>query len=172
MKNALKREGVITFAGKPLTLLGDEIKVGVTAPDFAGISTDLETISLSDFRNKIKIISIAPSIDTEVCSHQTKRFNDEASKLPNTQIIAISADLPFALKRFCGSEHIDNLVTLSDHILLDFGIKYGFVIQELRLLSRGVIVLDQDNKVVYVEYVKELTDEPDYDAVLNAVKSL
>ncbi len=167
-----KRTGVITFKGNPLTLAGDETKVGTKAPDFYALNNKLEPVKLSDFNGKVRIISVFPSIDTPVCAAQTRRFNVEAANLGDVQILTVSCDLPFALGRFCAAEGIDKEITLSDHKELDFGLKYGFVIDELRLLARGVVVVDKAGVVKYVEYVKEVTDEPDYDSAIKAAREL
>ena len=168
----VKRTGVITFGGNPLTLAGNEIKVGAKAPDFYALNSKLQPVKLSDFDGKVRIISVFPSIDTPVCAAQTRRFNVEAANLGDVQILTVSCDLPFALGRFCAAEGIDKEITLSDHKELDFGLKYGFAIDELRLLSRGVVVVDKDGVVKHVEYVKEVTDEPDYDSAIEAVKKI
>ncbi len=168
-----KNNNKVTFKGNPVTLLGKEIKTGDSAPDFTVLNNELSPVKLSDYKGKVKILSVFPSVDTGVCSKQNHRFNDEASKLSDDIVIlAISNDLPFALSRFCGAEGIDNLVTLSDHKDLDFGTKYGFLIEELRLLARGVVVIDQNDKVQYVEYVPEIGQEPDYEPALNKAKEL
>lgn len=167
-----KREGLITMHDDPLTLVGKEIKVGDKAPDFTVAKNDLSPYTLSDAGDKVKIISVVPSLDTGVCELQTIRFNDEASKLDDVVILTISVDLPFAQDRFCNAHNIDKVITLSDYKDLSFGEAYGFVVEELRLLSRGIVVLDKDNTVKYVEYVKELTNHPDYDKALEAAKEL
>ena len=168
-KNNLK----VTFVGNPVTLIGNEIKVNDKAVDFTVLNNSLEQVKLSDFDGKVKILSLFPSIDTGVCSKQAHTFNHEAASLSDDIVIlAISNDLPFALKRFCGAEGIDNLVTLSDHKNLDFSTKYGFLMEELRLIARGVIVVDKDNTVKYVEYVAEGTNEPDYESAIKAAKEL
>lgn len=167
-----KRKGVITFKGNGLTLLGKEIKKGDIAPDFTALKNTLEPVALSSFIGKTVIISIMPSVDTPICASQTRRFNVESAKLDNTQILTVSVDLPFALGRFCAAEGIDKAMTLSDHRDLDFGIKYGFAIEELRLLARGIVIVDKKGVVQYVEYVKEVTEHPDYDKALEAVKSI
>jgi thioredoxin-dependent peroxiredoxin len=167
-----KRTGVITFGGNPLTLVGPEAKVGDKAPDFYALNNKLEPVKLSDFDGKVRIISVFPSIDTPVCAAQTRRFNVEAANLGDVQILTLSCDLPFALGRFCAAEGIDKELTLSDHKELDFGLKYGFAIDELRLLARGVVVVDKDGIVKYVQYVKEITEEPDYDSAIKAAKEL
>jgi len=168
-----KNNNKVKFAGNPVTLIGKEIKVGDTAPDFTVLNTGLNPVKLSDFKGDIKIISIFPSIDTGICALQNKRFNKEASNLSDKiKILAISNDLPFALGRYCGAEGLDKVIPLSDHKDVDFGAKYGFLIEELRLLTRGTIVVDQHDIVKYVEYVPEITTEPNYEAALNAAKEL
>lgn len=163
----------VKFGGNPINLEGTEIKVGDKAPMFEGVGIDLKPVRLADFGDKVKIISVFPSIDTGVCSLQTKRFNEEADKLGHkVAIISISNDLPFAQARFCGAEGIKHMTMVSDHRDLDFGKKYGFVLEGLRLLARGVIVLDGDNVVRYVEYVPEVTTEPNFEAALKAAKEL
>lgn len=167
-----KREKAVTFQGNPLTLLGTEIKVGDKAPNFTALGNDLAPVSLSDFSGKIRIISAVPSLDTPVCDAQTRRFNQEAAALKDVVILTLSCDLPFAQARFCGAAGIDAVKTLSDHKDLDFGVKYGLAIEELRLLTRAVIVVDKDDTVQYVQIVPEVTNEPDYAAALACVKAL
>jgi thiol peroxidase len=168
-----RRKGVVTMGGNPVTLLGKEAKVGDKAPDFTVLKTDLTPFTLKDAGDKIKIISVVPSLDTGVCELQTINFNQAASELgDDVLILTISVDLPFAQKRFCGAKGIDRVITLSDHKDLSFGLNYGFVMEEHRLLARGIVVLDRDNTVRYVEYVKEVTTHPDYDKALEAVKKL
>ncbi|SDF10427.1 thiol peroxidase [Sporolituus thermophilus] len=165
-----KRKNVITFKGNPLTLLGPEIKTGMKAPDFTVLSTALEPVKLSDHQGKVRIISVVPSVDTPVCDMQTRRFNEEASELSDAVVFSVSVDLPFALAKYCAAQGIDNIKTLSDHKDLDFGLKYGFVIEELRLLARGIIVVDKEGIVRHVEYVKEVTEHPDYAKALAVAK--
>lgn len=165
-----KRNNVVTMQGNPLTLVGTEIKVGDKAPDFTVLDAGLAPVKLSDAKGKKVIISVAPSIDTSVCAAQTRKFNEEAAKLPGVEIYCISNDLPFALGRFCSAEGIDAVKVLSDHKDLSFGDQYGYVIEELRLLARGIVVVDETGTVVHVEYVPEATDHPDYDAALAAAK--
>ncbi len=163
----------VTFINKPVTLVGPEIKVGDKAPDFTVLSTDLSEKHLSDFAGKTVLISVVPSLDTGVCDAQTRRFNEEATGLgEDVVILTISCDLPFAQKRWCGANGIENIHTLSDHRDLSFGDAYGVHMQELRLLARSIFVVDQEGKVTYVEYVSEGTNHPDYDSALEAVKSL
>ncbi|MGM0396116.1 MAG: thiol peroxidase [Bacillota bacterium] len=167
-----RRTDTLTMGGKPVTLIGTEVKVGDKAPDFTALKGDMSPYSLSDAGDKIKIISVVTSLDTGVCETQTIRFNEEAAKLDDVVILTISVDLPFAQKRFCSANDIDKVITLSDYRDLDFGTKYGFEIEELRLLSRGIVVLDRDNTVKYVEYVSENSNQPDYDKALQAARSL
>jgi len=163
---------LVTFAGNPVTLKGKLVTTGSPAKNFTAVGHDLKLVNLSDFKGKVRIISAVPSLDTAVCASQTIRFDKEAAQLSNTQIITISCDLPFAQKRFCTSQEINNLVTVSDHKDTDFGIKYGFLIEEFRLLARGVIIIDKDDTVRYVELVKEITEHPDYEKALEVVKNL
>jgi len=168
-----KRSNEVTMQGKPVTLLGAEIKVGDTAQDFTVTDPQLQPVKFSDFKGKIRIINAIPSIDTSVCSKQLHRFNSEAANLNDDVIIfSVSTDLPFALQRFSQAEGIDAVKVTSDHKALDFGLKYGVAIEELRLLSRAVFVVDKNDQVVYVQYVKEITTEPDYDQALAAVKNI
>lgn len=167
-----KRQGLVTMGGNPVTLIGKEIKVGDKAPDFTVLTNDLQPYSLKDAADKVKIISVVPSLDTGVCEFQTTHFNQEASNLGDVLILTISVDLPFAQQRFCGAKGIDKVITLSDHKDLSFGMNYGFVMEELRLLSRGIVILDKDNNVKYVEYVKEVTEHPNYDKAIEEAKKL
>ncbi len=162
----------VTFAGNPVTILGNEIKVGDKAPDFTVINEKLESVKLSDFDGKVKVIVVYPSIDTGVCAAQNRKFNEEANKLKDVAVLSVSVDLPFAQTRFCAAENLENIITVSDHKDLDFGEKYGFVIEELRLLTRGTVIIDKDNTVKYVEYVPEITEEPNYNAALEVIKEL
>jgi len=165
-----KRNNVIKFAGNPMTLVGPEIKIGDKAPDFTALTPDLAPLSLSSTKGQVRVISVVPSIDTSVCDIQTRRFNEEAAKIDGLTILSISVDLPFAIKKYCATKGIENIKTLSDHKDLDFGLKYGFVIEELRLLTRGTIVIDRDDIVRHIEYVANVTDHPDYDKVIATVK--
>ncbi|MBA4494875.1 thiol peroxidase [Paenactinomyces guangxiensis] len=165
-----ERHGAITFKGNPVTLLGPEIKVGDQAPDFSVLANDLSPVTLDDSKGTVRIISVVPSLDTGVCDLQTRRFNEEASKLEGVKVLTISVDLPFAQKRWCGAAGVENLQTLSDHRDLSFGTAYGVVIKELRLLARAVFVINKNDKVVYVEYVSEATNHPDYEAPVVAAK--
>lgn len=160
------------MGGKPVTLLGKKLNIGDKAPDFVALKQDLTPFTLKDVSEKIKIISAVPSVDTGVCELQTKRFNEEASKLKDIAILSISMDLPFALGRFCAVQGIDKVMMLSDHKDASFGEAYGVLIEELRLLNRSIFVLDENNIIRYMEVVAENTNHPDYESALGAVKSL
>src|SRR5690554_3180353 len=167
-----KRKNIVTMGGNPMTLLGSEIKIGMNAPDFKVIDNSMNEISLKDGRGRVRIFSVVPSIDTGVCSAQTRRFNEEAAQLPEVEIWTFSVDLPFAQGRYCDAEGIDRVKLFSDHRDLSFGTNYGFAMEELRLLARGIVILDKDNTVKYVEYVEEATNHPDYDRALEEVGKL
>lgn len=160
----------VTFKGNPVTLLGNEVKVGDQAPDFKVLANDLSEVTLQDSKGQVRLISVVPSLDTGVCDAQTRRFNEEAANLDNVKILTVSVDLPFAQKRWCGAAGIENVQTLSDHRELSFGEAYGVGIKELRLLARAVFVVDSNDKVTYVEYVSEATDHPNYEAAVEAAK--
>ncbi len=162
----------IKFAGNPVTLLNELPKVGSVAPEFSLIAADLSPKTLSDFEGKIKVLAIYPSIDTGVCAAQNRQVNTLFNKMKDVVVLSISRDLPFAHKRFCAAEGLDNVVTLSDYRDAAFGVDYGYLIDELRLLARGTVVIDKDNVVRFVEVVPEITTEPDYDKALEVVKSL
>jgi thiol peroxidase len=168
-----ERTGMITFKGGPLTLVGDEVKVGQPAPDAELLANDLSPVKPSAFRGKVCIITSVPSLDTPVCDTETRRFNEEAGKLgPDVVVLTVSMDLPFAQARWCGAAGIKHVKTLSDHRDAAFGMSYGVLIKELRLLARTVFVVDKQGTVRYVEIVKEVTSEPDYAAALAAAKKL
>lgn len=162
-----------TLKGNPITLVGTQVKVGDKAPDFTVNKNLLETASLADYAGKVKLISVVPSLDTGVCDAQTRRFNEEAAKLgDNVVVLTISVDLPFAQSRWCGAAGIDKVVTLSDYKAHSFGKSYGVLIDELRLLMRSIFVIDANDTIQYVEYLSEMTDHPNYDAAIEAVKKL
>jgi thioredoxin-dependent peroxiredoxin len=168
-----ERTGLITMKGNPLTIVGQELKVGETAPDFEVLDNDLSPVTLGSFRGRICVISSVPSLDTPVCDMETRRFNEEAGHLgEDIQILTISMDLPFAQKRWCGASGVDKVITLSDHRKASFGTDYGVLIKELRLLARVVFVIDREGVIRYIQIVKEQTEEPDYDAVLEAIHTL
>ena len=168
-----KRTGVVTFAGNPIALLGKEVKVGDKAPAFTVLDNGLGEKTLADYAGKVKVISVVPSLDTGVCDAQTRWFNQNVSKLgENVVVLTVSVDLPFAQKRWCGAAGIDQVETLSDHRDLSFGENYGFILEGLRLLSRGIVVIDKDDVVRYVEYVPEVTSAVNFDAAEAATKAL
>lgn len=161
----------ITFKNDPITLSGQQVKEGDIAPDFTVLDNSLNQITLEDYKRKKKLISVVPSIDTGVCDQQTRKFNEEASQEDGV-VLTISVDLPFAQKRWCASNGLENVVTLSDHRDLSFGENFGVVMEELRLLARSVFVLDESNKIVYKEIVSEGTNFPDFDAALEAYRNI
>ena len=168
-----ERTGIITMKGNPLTLLGKELKVGDSAPDFEVLDNNLSPVTLSSFSGKVCVISSVPSLDTPVCDMETRRFNQEAGNLnADVQILTISMDLPFAQKRWCGAAGVDHVVTLSDHRNASFGTAYGVLIKELRLLARCVFVVDREGIIRYIQMVKEISEEPYYEAILDAVNNL
>jgi len=161
----------VTMKGKPLTLVGKQVKVGDSAPDFEVLANDLSPVKLSAFRGKVVVISSVPSLDTAVCDLQTRKFNEQAAALGDrVAVLTISMDLPFAQKRWCGAAGIENLQTLSDYRNAEFGRAFGLLIQELRLLARAVFVVDADGIIRYKQIVSELTKEPDYDSAIKAAK--
>jgi thiol peroxidase len=168
-----ERAGKITMKGNPLTLMGQELKVGDTAPDVVLANNDLVPVSLSSYGGKICIISSVPSLDTPVCDMETRRFNEEAGALgEDVAIITVSMDLPFAQKRWCGAAGVDKVITLSDYGDMAFGNAYGVLIKELKLLARSVFVLDRQGTIQYVQLVNEVTEEPNYQEILDAVGKL
>ena len=168
-----ERDGIVTMKGNPITLMGTELQVGDRAPDFVAIDNDLNPVSFDSFRGKVCVVSSVPSLDTPVCDMETRRFNDEAGRVgDDVEILTISMDLPFAQKRWCGAAGVDRVQTLSDHRDAAFGQAYGVLIKGLRLLARAVFVVDGEGTIRYIELVKEIASEPDYDAVLTAIKEL
>src|SRR5512147_1000596 len=168
----MERAGATTLKGNPLTLIGPALKPGDKAPDFEVVDTTLSAVNLAKTGNSVRIFSVVPSLDTPVCDAQTKRFNDELAKLPNVEVYTISMDLPFAQKRWCGAFGVDRVKMVSDHKTGSFGSAYGTLIKELRIESRAIFVVDKDNVIRHVEYVKEVTDHPDYETALRSAKSL
>lgn len=162
----------VTFAGNPVSLLGQLPVVGAVAPDFSLIAQDLSVKSLSDFEGKVKILAIYPSVDTGVCAAQNRKINTLYNEMDDVVVLSISRDLPFAQKRFCAAEGLDNIFTLSDYREAAFGKDYGFLIDELRLLARGTVVIGKDNVIKMVEVVPEITTEPEYDKILEVLKTL
>ena len=169
----MERKDVITMKGNPLTLVGDEVKVGDAAADFEVVANDLSTVKLSSFLGKVCIISSVPSLDTPVCDTMTRRFNEAAGELgEDVVVLTISMDLPFAQSRWCGAAGVENVQILSDHREADFGEAFGVLIKELRLLARAVFVVNKEGIIRYIEVVNELTNEPDYEAALKAAKEI
>ena len=168
---AEERKGAVTMRGNPMTLVGPEIKVGQKAPNFNVVGKGMQPATLDQFKGKVKIITTVPSLDTPVCDAETRRFNEEAGKLPGgVEILSISMDLPFAQARWCGAAGVDKITTLSDWRSANFGTTYGTLIKELHLLARTVFVVDKNDNVTYVEYVKEVANQPNYEAALEAAK--
>lgn len=162
---------LVTMKGNPLTLMGSALKVGDKAPDAVLLNNDLQPVNLSDFRGQICVVSSVPSLDTPVCDMETRRFNQEAESLgQDVKILTVSMDLPFAQKRWCGAAGVNHVITLSDHRDAAFGKEFGVLIKELRLLARAVFIIDREGVIRYIQLVKELSQEPDYDAVLSALK--
>ena len=168
-----ERTGIITMKGNPLTLAGHALRIGDKAPDFEVTGNDMNPVKFSSFSGKVCIISSVPSLDTPVCDMETRRFNKEAAGLgPDVVILTISMDLPFAQKRWCGAAGVDRVITLSDYREAAFGAAYGVLIKELKLLARAVFVADKKGLIRYIQIVKEIAEEPDYNEVLNAVNGL
>ncbi|MEW6532269.1 MAG: thiol peroxidase [Thermodesulfobacteriota bacterium] len=169
----MERTGLVTMRGNPITLVGNEIKAGDMAPNFVVADTTLKPVEFSAFAGKVCIISSVPSLDTPICDMSTRRFNQEAGNLgADTVILTISMDLPFAQARWCGAAGVDAVKTLSDYKEASFGLAYGVLIKEHRLLARAVFVIDRNGKVQYVDLVKEIAQEPNYDAALAAARKL
>ena len=169
----IERTGVMTIHGNPLTLVGEAVKVGAPAPDVELLDNDLKPVRLSSYRGKTLVIASVPSLDTPVCDLETRRFNDEAANLgADVEMVTVSMDLPFAQKRWCGAAGVKRLRTLSDHRDAAFGLAYGVLIKELRLLARAVFIVDREGTVRYEQLVKEVANEPDYDAVLLALAQI
>lgn len=165
----MERARATIFRGSPVALVGPELKVGDTAPDFSAVDSSLNPVTLAATGATTRIFSVIPSLDTPVCDAQTKRFNEESVKLPGIDIYSVSTDLPFAQKRFCNSFAVDHVKMLSDHKDALFGQAYGTLIQDLRIHSRAIFVVGPDNRIKYVEYVPEVGSHPNYEAVLAAV---
>ena len=169
----MSRTGAVTFKGNPMTLAGEAVQVGKAAPDFTlhYFEGGLKTLCLDDLKGKPTILSVVPSLDTPVCATQTKKFNDQLASLGDkVNAVTVSLDLPFAMNRFCGAEDIKNMRVGSDYQDRNFGTNWGTLIEELKILSRAIFVLDGDCNVVYAEYVPEVASEPDYEAAMNALQ--
>ena len=167
----MERSGATTLRGNPLTVLGPALKPGEKAPDFKAVDDSLKAVDLAGTGNGVRIFSVVPSLDTPVCDAQTKRFNEEAGKLPDVKIYTFSMDLPFAQKRWCGAFGVDHVKMVSDHRDGSFGQAYGTLIKDLRIMSRAIFVIDKSNVIRYVQYVKEVGDHPDYEAALSAARA-
>jgi thiol peroxidase len=163
-----ERQGVITFKGNPFTLIGPDLKVGDKAPEFSVLAKDLSPITLASSQGKTRMIVTVPSLDTPVCDMEVRRFNQEAAKLPNVEVLVISMDLPFAQSRWCGAAGAENVKTGSDYRDASFAKTYGVLIKELHLEARAIFVVDANDTIVYKEIVSEVTQEPNYDAALKA----
>lgn len=162
----------VTMRGNPLALAGTPVRPGDAAPDFQVVDNDMKPASLKDFAGKVLILTSVPSLDTPTCDLETRRFNQEAAKLaPEVQVLTVSMDLPFAQKRWCGAAGVKNLKTLSDHRAASFGVNYGVLIPDLRLLARAVFVVGRDGKIAYEQIVPEIASEPDYDSALAVAKA-
>jgi thiol peroxidase len=162
----------VMLKGKPMTLAGSGIKAGQKAPDFKLLAIDSTNVELAQSKNKVRLLSVVHSLDTDVCDLQTQRFEQEAANFKDVIIYAISMDLPFAQARYCGAHNIKNLKTLSDHRDASFGRAYGVLIEELRLLSRAIFIIDRNDIVQYAEYVPEVTQHPDYDKAIKTLKKV
>jgi len=167
----MERTGATTLRGNPLTVLGPELHAGDPAPEFNAIDNSLKAVTLASTGDGVRIFSVVPSLDTPVCDAQTKRFNEEAGKLPDVSIYTISMDLPFAQKRWCGAYGVDHVKMVSDHRDGSFGQAYGTLIKDLRILSRAIFVVGKDNKIRYAEYVKEVGEHPNYETALAAART-
>ena len=168
-----ERKGAVTMKGNPLTLIGNEVKIGDTAPDVILLDNGLSPVKLSSFRGKNCVLASVPSLDTPVCDMESRRFNEEAARLgADVAILIISMDLPFAQKRWCGAAGATKVQTLSDHREASFGNSFGVLIKELRLLARAVFLLDKKGTIKYIQLVKEVSQEPNYQEVLDALKKL
>jgi len=167
-----ERKGAVTLRGNPMTLVGPELKPGDKAPDFTLVANDRKPVTLADTAGRVRLIASVPSLDTPVCDMETRRFNEETAQLPGVEILTISMDLPMAQKRWCGAAGVDKVRTLSDYRDRNFGPAYGVLIPEIMLDARAIFVLDKDNTIRYVEYVKEVGEHPNYDAALAAARNL
>lgn len=167
------RQGAVLFKGNPAALVGPELRVGDQAPDFQVVDNGLQPVTLATDAGKVRLVVATPSLDTPVCDTMTRQFNQQAAEFPDSvATYVISVDLPFAQKRWCGNAGIDKVKTLSDYQDRSFGLNYGLLLQNLKLLARAVFVIDRDDKIAYYELVPEVTTEPDYAAALEAVKKL
>ncbi|GLW05798.1 putative thiol peroxidase [Microtetraspora sp. NBRC 13810] len=171
MIDELERTGVTTFRGRPVTLVGTEVKAGMPAPGFTVLDNDLSPVTLDSSRGTVRIVSVVPSLETPVCDQQTRRFNEEAAKLDGVTVLTVSVDLPFAQRRWCGAAGVEAVRTLSDHRDLSFGAAYGVLVKELRLLSRAVFVIDSDDQIIHAEYVPAIEEHPDYEKAVSVARA-
>jgi len=168
-----ERPGIVTMRGNPVVLLGDELKVGDQAPDFTVLANDMSPVNSSSYRGKVCVIYSVPSLDTPICDMSTRRFNEEVEKLgSDVAILTISMDLPFAQARWCGAAGVKSVRTLSDHREGSFGLGFGVLMKDIRLLARAVFVLDRDGRIQYIQIVPEIAQAPDFDAALEAARRL
>lgn len=166
----MERAGAVTIKGNPLTAMGDVLEVGAAAPDFTLVANDLSQVTLADSAGKVRLISVVPSLDTGICDAQTRRLNEEAAAFDkDVVVLTVSTDLPFTQKRWCGAAGIENVVTLSDHMDMNFGMSYGTAVKEWRTEQRAMFVVDRDGIIQYAEYVPEIAQHPDYDSALAAL---
>lgn len=169
----MERKGMVTFKSNPVTLIGQELKPGSKAPDFTVLDKDLKEATLKDFSGKAKLISVAVSLDTPVCDRQARKFNEEAANLPDEiAVMNITMDLPFAIGRFCSTAGIERIKTFSDYRDASFGMAYGVLIKEFRLLARAVFLVDRDNIIRYTEIVPEVTGQVNFEKALTEARSL
>ncbi len=168
-----ERFGIVKFQGKDVTVLGNDLKIGMAAPEFTAQTLDWTPFhGLADTRGKVRIISSVLSLETDVCDRETRRFNQEAAALSkDVAILVVSNDLPFTQKRWCGAAGVEQVIVLSDHMTGEFGLNYGVLIKEARILRRAVFVVDRAGKLTYVAYMPVLGEEPDYSVVLNAARA-
>jgi thioredoxin-dependent peroxiredoxin len=163
-----RRAGVVTLQGRPVTLLGDELRAGNRAPDFTAVATDFSPVTLASSAGTVRLLSVLPSLDTEVCDRQTRRFNAAAAKIDGVTVWTVSVDLPFTQQRWCGAAGLDGIKMISDFQDRSFGLAYGVAIAEFRLLARAVFIVDAEDRVTYVEYVREVGQHPNYEVALEA----
>jgi thiol peroxidase len=168
----MDRPAAVKMNGQPRTLAGPELKPGDSAPDFRCVNTKMQPIRLADTGNTVRILSVVPSLDTPICDMQTKRFNDESAKSAGIEVYSISTDLPFAERRYCDMFGIDHVTMLSDHLDTSFGLAYGVLLPDLRILARALFVIDQNNVIRHAEYVPEVTEHPNYEAALAVARQL
>jgi len=168
-----EQKGLVTLRGTPMTLLGGPLDEKQASPEVTLVSNDLSTVKLSDFKGNICLISSVPSLDTPICDMQTRRFNQESTQIgKNVRVLTISVDLPFAQKRWCGASGIENVITLSDHKETSFGLAFGVLMKEVRLLARAVFIIDASGILQYKQIVSEIGTEPDFNAALEALKKI